>query len=42
MRIGLTLLVFIIATSALAGSGVTAVLSARLNGVRPVKGPLDP
>lgn len=41
MRIGLSLLVFIIASSALAGIGVTAVLAAGLDGVRRFKGPLD-
>jgi hypothetical protein len=36
MRIGLTLLVFIIASSALAGIGVTAVLAAGLDGWQPL------
>jgi hypothetical protein len=36
MRIGLSLLVFIIASSALAGIGVTAVLAAGLDGSQPI------
>jgi hypothetical protein len=42
VRIGLTLLVFIIASVSLAGIGVTAVLTAGLDGVRPFKGPQVP
>jgi hypothetical protein len=36
MRIGLPLLIFIMAASALAGIGVTAVLAAGLSGWQPI------
>jgi hypothetical protein len=36
MRIGLSLLIFIMAASALAGVGVTAVLAAGLDGWQPI------
>jgi hypothetical protein len=36
MRIGLPLLIFIMAASALAGIGVTAVLAAGLDGWQPI------